>query len=93
MTPMTVAHQAPLFMGFSRQENWSGLPFPLPRDLPDPGTEPVSPALAGGFFTTEPPGKALSDDSFALPFLPPPPPPPPLRVCGFALYLKGGPAS
>jgi len=43
-----VAHWAPLFMGFSRQEYWSGLPFPLPRDLPDPGikpTSPVSPAL------------------------------------------------
>ena len=44
-------------MGFSRQEYWSGLPFPSPGDLPDPGTEPRSPALAGGFFTTEPPGK------------------------------------
>ena len=40
--------------GFSRQEYWSGLPFPLPGDLPDPGIEPWSPALAGGFFTTEP---------------------------------------
>ena len=48
----TVAHQAPLSMGFSRQEYWSGLPFPPPGDLPDPGTEPVSlmcPALAGEF--------------------------------------------
>ena len=45
MTPWTVAHQAPLFMGFSRQEYWSGLPFPSPGDLPDPGIEPVSPAL------------------------------------------------
>ena len=47
--------QAPLFMGFSTQEYWSGLPCPPPGDLPDPGTEPVSllsPALAGGFFTT-----------------------------------------
>ena len=44
-------------MGFSRQEYWSGLPFPSLGDLPDPGIEPVSPALAGGFFTTEPPGK------------------------------------
>ena len=54
------AHQAPLSMGFSRQEYWSGLSCPLPGDLPDPGIEPVSPessALAGGFFTTEPPGK------------------------------------
>ena len=44
-------------MGFSRQEYWSGLPCPPPRDRPDPGTEPRSPALAGGFLTTEPPGK------------------------------------
>ena len=44
-TPQTVAHQAPLSMGFSRQEYWSGLPFPSPGDLPDPGVEPVSPAL------------------------------------------------
>ena len=44
-------------MGFSRQEYWSGLPFPSPGDLPDPGIEPVSPALAGGFFTTELPRK------------------------------------
>ena len=43
-------------MGFSRQEHWSGLPFPSPGDLPDPETEPVSPALAGGFFTAEPSG-------------------------------------
>ena len=50
----TVAHQAPLSMGFARQKYCSGLPFPSPRDLPDPGIEPVSPALAGGFFTTEP---------------------------------------
>ena len=56
-TPWTVAHQAPLSMGCSRQEYWSGLPFPSPGDLPDPGIEHASPALAGGFFTTEPPGK------------------------------------
>ena len=57
---MGAAHQAPLSMGFSRQEYWSGLPFPPPGDLPIPGMEPGSPAslaLAGGFFTTEPPGK------------------------------------
>ena len=51
----TVAHQAPLSMRLSRQEHWSGLPCPPPRDLPDPGIEPVSltsPALAGVFFTT-----------------------------------------
>ena len=54
-TLWTVAHQAPLSMGFSRQEYWSGLPFPSPRGLPDPGIDPTSltsPALAGGFFTT-----------------------------------------
>ena len=53
-TPWTVACQAPLPMGFSRQECWSGLPCLLPGDLPDPGIEPaslMSPALAGGFFT------------------------------------------
>ena len=43
-------------MGFSRQEYWSGLPFPPPGDLPNPGIKPTSPALAGGFFTAEPPG-------------------------------------
>ena len=51
----TVAHQAPLSVGFSRQEYWSGLPRPPPGDLPNPGIEPtslVSPALAGGFFIT-----------------------------------------
>ena len=44
-------------MEFSKQEYWSGLPFPTPGDLPDSGIEPVSPALAGGFFTAELPGK------------------------------------
>ena len=52
-----IAHQAPLSMGFSRQECWSGLPFPSPGDLPNPGIEPMSPVLACGFFTTEPPAK------------------------------------
>ena len=54
-TPWTVACQAPLSMRLSRQEYWSGLPFPSPGDLPDPGIEPESlesPALASGFFTT-----------------------------------------
>ena len=46
-TPWTVARQAPLSLGFPRQEHWSGLPFPLPGDLPHPGMELVSPALAG----------------------------------------------
>ena len=44
-------------MGFPGQEYWSGLPFPSPGDLPDPGTEPTFPELAGAFFTTEPLGK------------------------------------
>ena len=58
--PWTVAHQAPLSMGVSRQECWSGLPFPPPGDLPNPGMEhssPMSPALVGVFFTTVPPGR------------------------------------
>ena len=58
-TPWTVACQVPLSMGFSRQENWSGLPFPSSGDLSDPGMEPMSPALAGKFFTSESPGKPL----------------------------------
>ena len=53
-TPWTAVHQASLFMEFSRQEYWSGLPFASPGDLPDPRIEPASSALAGGFFTTEP---------------------------------------
>ena len=56
-TQWTVTCQAPMSMGFSKQAYWSGLPFPSPGDLPDPGIEPVSPALAGRFLTTEPPGK------------------------------------
>ena len=59
-TPQTVAHQAPLSMGFPRQEYWNRGSYPPPGDLSDPGTEPtfpVSPALAGAFFTTVPPGK------------------------------------
>ena len=60
---MTVARQAPLSMGLSRYEYWSGLPCPPPGDLPDPGIKTeslMSPALAGRFFPTEPPGKVLS---------------------------------
>ena len=60
VTPWTVARQVPLSMGFSRHKYWSGLLFISSRSLPDPGMEPMSsaaPALAGGFFTTEPPGK------------------------------------
>ena len=54
VTPRTEAHWVPLSMGCSRQEYWTGLPFPSPGDLPDPGIEPRSPALAGRFFTTVP---------------------------------------
>ena len=57
VAPRTVARQAPLSMEFSKQEYWSGLPYPTPGDLPNPGIEPASPALAGGVFTTEPLGK------------------------------------
>ena len=54
VTPWTVSRQTPLSMGFPRQKYWSRLPFPSPGDHPKPGIEPVSPALAGGFFTIEP---------------------------------------
>ena len=60
-TPWTVAHQAPLSMGFSRQEYCSGLPFPSAGDLPNPGIKHASlatPGLAGRFFTTVPHGKS-----------------------------------
>ena len=53
VTPWIIAHQVSLSMGFPRQEYWSGLPFSSPGDLPDPGIEPESPALAGGFFTID----------------------------------------
>ena len=56
-TPWTVAHQAPLSMGFSRQEYWNGLPFPSPGDLPDPRIEPGSPALQADDLLTEVWGK------------------------------------
>ena len=59
VTPPTVACQTPLSMIFSRQEYWSGLPFPSPGDLPDAGIEPTSSALAGRLFTTEPTRKPL----------------------------------
>ena len=58
-TPGTSARQAPLSVGFPRQEYWSGLPFSSPGDLPDPGFEPTSLALAGAFFTTKLPGKPI----------------------------------
>ena len=56
----TIAHQAPLSMGFHRQEYWSELPFPSPGGLLDPAVEPASPALAGGLFFTESSGKPLT---------------------------------
>ena len=56
-TPWTIASQAPLSMKFSRQEYWSGLPFPSPGDLPNPGTEPTSPALQADSLSSEPPEK------------------------------------
>ena len=55
VTPETVAHQIPVPMRFPRREYWSGLPFPSLGHLPDPGMEAASPALAGRFFTAEPP--------------------------------------
>ena len=57
LTPWTVAHQAPPSMGFSRKEYWSGLPFPSPGDLSNPGSKPRSPALLADALTSEPPGK------------------------------------
>ena len=55
-TPWTVAYQAPRSMGFSRHESWSGLSFPSPEDLPDPGIEPRYPALQADALPFEPPG-------------------------------------
>ena len=57
VTPWTIAQQAPLSMGLSRQENWSVLPFPSPGDLLDPGIEPGSPTMEADALTSEPPGK------------------------------------
>ena len=57
-TPWTIAYQAPPSMGFSRQEYWSGLPFPSPGDLPDPEIEPGSPTLQADALPSEPPGKS-----------------------------------
>ena len=59
MTPWTVAYQAPPSMGFSRQEYLSGLPFPSPGDLPNPGVEPGSPSFQADALTSEPPGKPV----------------------------------
>ena len=57
VTPWTVAYQAPLSMGFSRQEYWNGLPFPFPGDLPDSGVESIFPGLQEDTSLSEPPGK------------------------------------
>ena len=59
-TPLTVAHQAPLSMGFSKPEYWSGLPFPSPGDLANPGIEPGSPALEADSLLSESLGKPLT---------------------------------
>ena len=72
VTPWAVAHQAPMCMGFSRQEYWSWLLFPPPGDHPDPGTEPrslVSPALAGSFSTPAPPGKPITSMTYIYMYL------------------------
>ena len=61
LQPMDVAHQAPLSLGFSRQEYWSGLPFPTPGDLLDPGIEPASHALQADSLSSEPPGKPIHE--------------------------------
>ena len=64
---MDLAQQTPLSMGLSQQEYWSGLPFPPPGDLPNPGIKPmppVLPALMGAFFTTEPPGEHKNHNSY-----------------------------
>ena len=66
-TPWTTACQAPLSVGFPKQEHWNGLPFPSLGDLPDLGIKPESSALAGRFLTTEPPGKPIKAQAlFAL---------------------------
>ena len=69
MAPWAVAYQVPPSLGFPRQEYWSGLPFPSPGDLSHEGTEPIPPALAGGSFPTEPPGKLSAINRAHLGFL------------------------
>ena len=64
MTPWVITCQAPLSMGFSRQEYWSGLPFPSPGDLPKPGIKPGSPTLQADSLPAEPPGKPKNDKLF-----------------------------
>ena len=60
-TPWTAAHHAPPSMGFSRQEYWSGMPFPFPGDFPNPGIKPGSPALQADALSSEPPGKSHTE--------------------------------
>ena len=69
VTPRTVAYQAPHSVGFSRQEYWSGLPFPSPGDLPNQGIEPRSPAFHADTLTSEPPGNLALPNIIALLFL------------------------
>ena len=64
MTPWTVAYQPPLSIAFSRQEYWSGLPFPSPRDLPNPGIEPGSPAFQADALTSEHQGSPGNEVKF-----------------------------
>ena len=97
-TPWTVAYQAPRSMGFSRQEYWSGLPFPSPGDLPNPGIEPGSPALQTDTLLSEP-SKQREDSNGAGPMVlapqlasPPTPAPscchPPCPLPAFCLWKK-----
>ena len=65
-TPWTVAHQAPPSMEFSRWEYWSGLPFPSPGDLPNPGIKPQSPTLQADALPSEPPGNPLESESHSV---------------------------
>ena len=67
VTPWTVAHQPPLSIGFSRQEYWSGLPFPSPGGLPNPGIKPRSPALEADTLISEPPGGTITIKSNPIP--------------------------
>ena len=76
--PMDCTCQAPLSMEFPRQEHWSGLLLTPPENLPSPRIEPVFPALAGGFFTTEPTGKPSVLDSFTV-----------ITIFPFPTYISG----
>ena len=78
VSPWTVAYQAPPSMGFSRQEYWSGLPFPSPGDLPNPGIKPGSPALQADALPSDPPGKLVLEANIDL------------RQCTDTLYYAKG---